>query len=101
MPTFDFDQINVNNDVEWPKRGRKKQPLPEQLVQSLHTSYANKATASVTIPNDKVASFANLLSKAGKELNYRIERFTQKLDNGYTIYHYRVKSFRKPEQANG
>lgn len=71
-----FGEMNsdTKESIPWPKRGRTKVPLPEPLVAALHNSYANGSTPNLLLPEDQKTTFTNLLAKAGKELNYRIEK---------------------------
>ena len=100
MSGIDFDALQPEAPFEWPKRGRKKQPLPEKLVDALHKSFANGTTPSMVLADDAVNTFSNLLSKAGRELNYRIEREVRDHQPGYKIYYFRVKSRRTQEEPN-
>jgi hypothetical protein len=101
MADIDFEAINPEGNFDWPKRGRTKLPLPEKLVDSLHKSFTNGSTPNIVLHESAVTKFANLLSKAGRELNYRIEReIRPHPDNpSYKIYYYRVKSRRKQEEV--
>lgn len=98
MADFNFDNIDVGKP-EWPKRGRKPKPLPEQLVKALHDSFVNETVPHLVIKNSEVVTFSNLLSSAGKKLNMRIERHIEENvpQDGYSTYHFRARSKRNKE----
>lgn len=99
MPEYNYDMLGTSTDIEWPKRGRKKKPLPEALVKALQDSFTNETVPHMILPNEQVKSFATLLGKIGQELNMRIERHSE-VDtpkSGYTTYHFRARSKRNKE----
>lgn len=98
MPDFNFDEIQVGQ-IEWPKRGRKPKALPETLVKALHYSIENAATPNLVMPSDDVTSFCNLLSRAGGQLNLRIEKHIQPdvPEKGKSTVHFRARGKRNKE----
>jgi len=93
MTNFNFDALETDSEIEWPQRGRRTKPLPEQLVNALHQSFSNGSTPAMTVPTSKKNTFVNLLNKAGRELNYRIEKVVQDgvPEEGYTTFHFRTR----------
>lgn len=99
---FDFDGIEPSNDFKWSKRGRKKTPLNPKLIEALRQSYGTGITAHLVMPNEQVNAFYNLLSKAGRELNYRINREVEKdkPEQGMSTYHFKVIGLRDKDLAS-
>lgn len=94
MPSgIDFSQIGIGSDVQWPKRGRKVAELDPNLIQALQNSYTQGVTASLVVRSDRVKTLANTLTKAGRQLNMRIERHLEhdKPQPGFTTYHFRAR----------
>jgi hypothetical protein len=97
---LDFGNLEADGQVEWPKRGRKPAPLPDKLVDVLGQSLAFQTTPKMVMPSEQVDKFANLLNKAGRDLNYRIERHveTDVPEAGLSTYHFRVRGMRKKDE---
>ena len=97
MTNLNFEGLMFDSEVEFPKRGRKAEPLNPSLVDALHKSFANGSVPAIVIPNEQVKTFKNYLSRAGRELNYRIEQMVEedKPRKGYSTYHFRTRALRK------
>lgn len=93
---IDFNSLKQDVEIAWPKRGKKKQPLPEPLVAALHKSWETSTNAMMIIPMHQKTTFFNLLARAGKELNYRIEKIVQDdtPEEGMVTYYFKVVSRR-------
>lgn len=93
MAQFAFDQITPS-EVPWPKRGRKPKELPEDLIKALHWSFANEKHVHLDMDADQRDTFANLLSKAGRDLNMRIERHVEENTPkiGVVRFHFRARA---------
>jgi hypothetical protein len=93
MPNLDFSTLG-ESEVNWPKRGRKPTPIPDDLIQALHRSAETGSTPHLVIQTNQVKAFAAMLSRAGRKLNYRIERFAEedKPKKSFTTYHFRAKA---------
>lgn len=98
MAEFDFETLG-ESVVDWPKRGRKEKPIPEALVNALHKSFADGTTPHMIMPIKDVASFKNLLERAGKRYNMRIEKHIVEHDPkpGYCTFHFRVRARRNKD----
>lgn len=99
MTDINFDAVNLDSEIDWPQRGRKKRPLPENLVNALHTSFSQGSTPHLQMKNDQVQTFKNLLSRAGAELNYRIEKVIKENhpSPGITTVYFRTKHRRNED----
>ncbi len=93
MTNFNFDALETDSEIDWPVRGRRTKPLPEALVRALHQSFEHQSVPCMVVPTAKKNTFVNLLNKAGRELNYRIEKVVQDgvPEEGYTTFHFRTR----------
>lgn len=97
--SFDFGLMENDGEIEWPKRGRKARPLDPNLVAALHNSFGAGTTPNLIVRTDDVDRFQALLSRAGKELNYRIERLVKEdtPEPGYSTVYFKTRHKRKDE----
>lgn len=100
MTNFDFGELATDSEIDWPIRGRKTKPLPEQLVQALHQSFQHQSTPCMVVPSSKKNTFINLLNRAGRELNYRIEKVIKDdtPEEGQTTFYFRTRHRRKTSE---
>lgn len=96
--SLDFEAI-TESKVEWPKRGRKPKPLPNALIKALQDAYTAGKVANLVMPEDQEKMFGYMLTKAGKQLNMRIERHIVRDSPqvGLITYHFKPRAKRNGE----
>lgn len=89
---INFSGLENDVQIEWPKRGRRKEPLPPALEKALHSSYETGSTASLSLPQEQRTTFFNLLARAGKELNYRVNKIIRddEPEDGIVTFYFKV-----------
>lgn len=63
--------IQVVNETEWTKNpgGRKKEPLPPELIETVRQAYADRKVRAVVLPEDEVNKVVYQLRQAGHEVD--------------------------------
>jgi hypothetical protein len=99
MTEIDFVKFEEDSEVEWPRRGRKPNPMPQEILDALHNAYEYGTTPSLVMDTAMVKRFCTMLRKAGGMLNYRVEKVIvdDKPKKGLSTVHFRVRSLRYEE----
>lgn len=77
--------IQVVKDDEWTKNGggRKKEPLPPELVETVRSAYADRKLRAVVLPENEVNKIVYQLRQAGHEVDCTVTVQKQEAQPGY------------------
>lgn len=97
MPDFNFDDIEIVGNDQFPKRGRKAMPLPEGLLNALRQTMIQNASATITVDTDEHTKFLSVLVRCAKHLNMRLEKDSKHLGTGKTRVTFRGRGIPNKE----